>query len=104
VDIIQPVPWIPLGGADLRFRSQGYQLNLWTPLVDNPTYSIPENAVVRLTIINQLGQNIATLVNEIQQQGEHSVIFERNGYPSEVYFYRLNIENQFITKKMMIVQ
>ena len=36
LDVTQPMPWIPLGGADLTFRSQAYQLNSWTPLLDNP--------------------------------------------------------------------
>ncbi len=85
-----------------------FRLDQNVPNPFNPStrivYSIPENALVRLTIFNQLGQQIATLVNEVQQQGEHSVIFERNGIPSGVYFYRLTIGNQFITKKMMILR
>ncbi|MBN2029809.1 T9SS type A sorting domain-containing protein [bacterium] len=85
-----------------------FRLDQNVPNPFNPStrivYSIPENAMVRLTIFNQMGQEIATLVDEVQQQGEHSVIFERSGIPSGVYFYRLNIGNQFITKKMMILR
>lgn len=36
LDITQPMPWIPLGGADLTFRSEGYRLNSWTPDNANP--------------------------------------------------------------------
>jgi outer membrane protein TolC len=36
LDLIQPMPWIPLGGADLTFRSEAYQLNSWTPAPFDP--------------------------------------------------------------------
>jgi len=31
LDLKQPMPWIPFGGADMTFRSQAYRLNSWTP-------------------------------------------------------------------------
>lgn len=42
-DIIQPMPWLPLGGGDLTFRSEAYQLNSWTPSSQIPNLDIKSN-------------------------------------------------------------
>lgn len=33
MDLIQPLPWLPLGGGDLTFRSEAFQLNSWDPSI-----------------------------------------------------------------------
>jgi outer membrane protein TolC len=43
MDIIQPMPWLPLGGGDLTFRSEAYQLNSWTPSQSDPDIDIKSN-------------------------------------------------------------
>jgi len=43
LDIVQPMPWIPLGGGDLTFRSEAYQLNSWTPSREIPELDIKSN-------------------------------------------------------------
>ncbi|MFH1940701.1 MAG: TolC family protein [bacterium] len=45
MDIIQPMPWLPFGGGDLRLRSEAYQLNSWTPSTFDPTLEIKANKV-----------------------------------------------------------
>lgn len=52
-------------------------------------YSLPVDAHVRLTIFNLLGQEVATLADGVQAAGFKSVTWNANGYPSGVYFYRL---------------
>jgi len=36
MDITQPMPWIPFGGGDLILQGEAYQLNSWTPMINNP--------------------------------------------------------------------
>jgi len=43
LNLIQPMPWVPLGGADLTFRSEAYRLNSWTPSLQNPDERIQSN-------------------------------------------------------------
>ncbi len=43
LNLIQPMPWIPLGGADFTFRSEAYQLNSWTPSLQDPDVRIQSN-------------------------------------------------------------
>jgi hypothetical protein len=46
---------------------------------------------VTLKVFDILGREVATLVNEELNQGEHSVVFDARNLPSGVYFYRLQV-------------
>lgn len=52
-------------------------------------FSIPSASFVSLKVFNVLGAEIATLVNENKAPGTHQVTWDANGYPSAVYFCRL---------------
>jgi outer membrane protein TolC len=43
IDVVQPMPWIPWGGGDMTLRSEGYQLNSWTPSPDDPNALLKSN-------------------------------------------------------------
>ena len=43
LDIVQPMPWLPWGGGDMTFRSEGYQLNSWTPSTVHPDVDLKSN-------------------------------------------------------------
>lgn len=74
----------------------------------NPTttirYSIPESAIVELTIYNVLGREIAELVNQFQQAGSYSVDFHAEDVSSGVYFYQLKAGDFSMVKKMVVMQ
>jgi hypothetical protein len=55
----------------------------------NIKYRIPDNSYVTLKIYDILGKEIVTLVNEKQNAGEYSVMFNSNGLPSGIYFYKV---------------
>src|SRR5260221_4392531 len=59
----------------------------------NPTtvieYSLPEAARVTLKIFNVLGQEVKTLVDELDDAGDNSVEWQAGGVASGIYFYRL---------------
>ncbi|MBI3195409.1 MAG: T9SS type A sorting domain-containing protein [Ignavibacteriae bacterium] len=59
----------------------------------NPTttinYQLSEDIHVNLKIFNTLGQEVATLVDEVQSAGYKTARFEAGSLPSGVYFYRL---------------
>jgi hypothetical protein len=87
---------------------ESYKLEQNYPNPFNPStrisYAIPENAKVRLTIYNLLGQQVATLVNEDQQLGNHAVLFEANKLSTGVYFYRLEAGKFTQTRKMLLLK
>jgi len=80
----------------------------------NPTttirYQLPERSTVSLKVYNTLGQEVLTLVNEVQSAGAHSVIFDaknnKNSYSlaSGVYFYRLQAGDFMQTRKMILLK
>ena len=70
-------------------------------------YDLKENCHVTLTIYNSLGQNIATLVNEIQDMGTYSIqwhgVDDQGEFaPSGVYFYSLETNSEFSDRKKML--
>ena len=90
-----------------------YQLYANYPNPFNPTtniqYTLPIAVGVKLEIVNTLGQTINTLVNQRQQAGTHSVVWDgrdMNGHPvsTGVYFYRLRTANTVLAKKMMLIK
>ncbi|HRN28051.1 MAG TPA: T9SS type A sorting domain-containing protein, partial [Ignavibacteriaceae bacterium] len=43
-----------------------------------------------ITVFNLLGQEVATLVNDIQPAGYHEIQFNASNLSSGVYLYRIN--------------
>jgi len=92
---------------------EGFTLNQNYPNPFNPstviTYSLATSADVDLVVINVLGQQIRTLVNEYQSSGDHSVVWDGrdqggNQVASGIYFYRMSAAGAVDTKKMMLLK
>jgi hypothetical protein len=72
---------------------------------------LPVTGRVMLTVYDVLGQEVKTLVDEIQGAGEHSVSWEPGELPTGVYFYRLEYRQPGVrgmvfseSKKMLFVK
>jgi hypothetical protein len=74
----------------------------------NPTtgirFQVPGVSQVKLAVYNILGQEVATLVNEVKQPGTHSVQFDASHVPSGFYFYRMTAGNFTSTKSMVVLK
>ena len=85
-----------------------FQLEQNFPNPFNPAttirYALPRRAYVSLSIFNTLGQQLTTLVNEIQEAGHHDVRFDANGLASGVYFYRLQAADYIATKRFILIR
>jgi len=62
----------------------------------------PEN--VKLIVFNQLGQEVATLINEELQGGSYEYTFNADKLSSGVYFYRIITDSFTDTKKMLLIR
>jgi len=67
-------------------------------------YLIPQLSNVVIKVIDILGNEIATLVNEEKPAGSYEVEFNATGLPSGIYFYRLQAGSFVETKKMVLMK
>lgn len=74
----------------------------------NPTttieYVLPEDGLVTLQVFSTTGQLIATLVDEQQNAGMHSAVWNALHVPSGVYFYQLKTKAHVKTRKMVLMK
>ncbi len=66
------------------------------------SYALLHSGPVRLEVYNTLGRKMATLVDEHQESGRHSVRLSGAGWPSGVYFYKLSVNGFTQTRKMFL--
>ncbi|MDK9699418.1 MAG: T9SS type A sorting domain-containing protein [bacterium] len=66
------------------------------------TYGLHKAGNVRLTVFNELGKEVTTLVNGYQAANNYHVSFNAAGLPSGTYYYTLRT-NGFITTKQMVL-
>ena len=67
-------------------------------------FSIQQKSFVTITVYDELGKEIAKLVNEELSQGEYSTEFNAENLSSGVYYYRLTTNNFVETKKMLLLR
>lgn len=84
------------------FLSQNFP-NPFNPLT-TITYYLPEQAKVKITVSDNSGKEVKTLVNEIQNKGSYSAEFKSDGLPSGTYFYTISAGEFVQTKKMILIK
>ena len=72
--------------------------------VTNISYGLPVDTEVTLNIYDVEGRKISSLVQGIRQAGNHTVKWNAEGYPSGVYFVKLNTDQFTQTQKLMLVK
>lgn len=68
------------------------------------SYEVPAAKLVKLTVYNILGKEMAELVNERQSPGRYKVSFDASNLTSGVYFYTLSTDNFTETKRMILLK
>ena len=72
-------------------------------------YYLPKQVKIKLVIFNLLGEEVKTMVDDIQPAGENSVLWDgRNNsgktVNSGIYIYRLQTENVMLSHKMILLK
>ena len=87
---------------------ESYELSQNFPNPFNPSttirYALPHSTNVSLAVYNQLGQQVALLVQSEQQAGWHEVRFHGTGLASGVYLCRLRAGAFAKTKRILLVR
>ena len=85
-----------------------YELEQNYPNPFNPTtsinYQVKEKGFVSLKVYDMLGREVANLVNETQDEGKYSVIFNAASLPSGVYIYSLRVNDFVQNNKMTLMK
>ncbi len=70
----------------------------------NIQYYVPDESIITLKVYDQLGQEIAVLVNENKSEGWYELQFDGSNISSSIYFYSISNGKKTITKKMILLR
>lgn len=68
------------------------------------SYQLSKRSKVEMTIYDVTGRKLKTVIKDIQLQGLHEVRLNLSDYASGVYFYRLGVNKESITKKLLLIR
>jgi fibronectin type 3 domain-containing protein len=85
-----------------------YQLYQNYPNPFNPVtsikFSLPEKSNVKMTVYNLLGIQVAELINEVKDAGNHTISFDASDLASGIYFYKLETGKYTQTRKLTLIK
>lgn len=82
--------------------SQNYPnpFNLTTTI----SFTLLKNGFVELKVFDIAGREVATLISQSMDVGNYGVPFDASGLTSGIYYYRMTLDGQATTKKMLLVK
>jgi len=105
---IDYVQTLPADVETLQHRPNTLDLAQNYPNPFNPVttiaYSVPESGKVILSVYNLNGELVETLINSHHKAGHYSSEWNAQDYASGIYFYTLQIGQQFAGKRMLLVK
>jgi photosystem II stability/assembly factor-like uncharacterized protein len=95
--------------VEVDFKAfNSYVLEQCYPNPFNPTttigFGLQNKSIVKITILNAIGEEVAVVLNEEREAGFHQVEFNAANLPSGVYFYQLKAGEFIETKKMLLLK
>jgi hypothetical protein len=98
---------ISLEGEALAAKKH-FKLEQSFPNPFNPTTTIPyalaQTSAVQLDVFDALGRHIQTLVHDQQTAGRYAIPFRADGLASGMYIYRLVVDGESKTGKLLLVK
>ncbi len=67
-------------------------------------FNLPIKSLVTLKVYNPLGQEVVTIINNILEEGYHSIQFDASKLPSGIYLYELAASDFRSVKKMILMK
>ncbi|MFH1194258.1 MAG: sugar-binding protein [bacterium] len=97
-----------VGGIEDVSDLNKYSLEQNYPNPFNPStkisYSLQNPELVTLKVIDILGREITTLVNQYQTAGSHTISFNASNLASGIYFYKIEAGSFQSVKKLMLIK
>jgi len=67
-------------------------------------FTLTHSAPIQLRVVDLLGREVATLVDEPRSPGDHVLRFNGSGLASGVYVYRLRVGQYGVSRRMMVLR
>ncbi len=67
-------------------------------------FYLPEQTAVKISVFNIVGQRVATLVENVLSEGDHSITWDASEMPSGIYIVQLETGNRVLTRKMTLLK
>lgn len=67
-------------------------------------FALPQPSPVKLEIFNVLGQQVATILDEVREAGDYSALFKAGEFSSGVYFVKMQAGNYRATKSIVLLK
>lgn len=67
-------------------------------------FDIPETIKTKVVVYDILGKEVATVLNDKLNPGEHEIDLANVNLPNGTYFYKLIIDGHTETKKMILIK
>jgi putative ubiquitin-RnfH superfamily antitoxin RatB of RatAB toxin-antitoxin module len=93
----------PGGSFPVAFSLEQNYPNPFNPST-SINYNLARDGRVRLTVYNLLGQQVATLVDEVRSAGSHTLNWNAASMPSGIYIYRLEADAQVFSRRMTLMK
>lgn len=94
--------------SDETIVPEKFQLHQNYPNPFNPSttikFGLAKNSLVKISVYDMLGREVAQLVNEKLNAGTHEATFNASNLTSGTYFYKLETEFFTETKKMLLIK
>jgi hypothetical protein len=66
-------------------------------------FELPVSSHVTLKIVNLLGEEVGTLLDDTRAAGEYEVHFDARSLPSGIYFYKVSTSSGFSAARKMVL-
>lgn len=90
-------------GVGETFRLEQNYPNPFNPST-RIAFAVQGSGFTTLKVFDMLGREVATLVNENVQAGNHERTFDAAGLASGVYFYRIDAGSFSQTRKLLLLR
>ena len=93
------------GGVPEKFALYQNYPNPFNPSTKIP-FTVPfgVKGLTSLKVYDALGQEVATLVNDVAKPGNYLATWDATGHASGVYYYRLNIGGVTASRKLLLMR
>ncbi len=101
---------LPVHGSVINTvgNAAGFSLEQNYPNPFNPStkidFSVPERTKVTIRVMNLLGEEVKSIVDETKDAGKYSVEFGADDLPSGTYIYRMDAGTFSASKRMVLLK